>query len=56
MSEIRSNLISNATTILKSYKQVNVKDRKMIMETVKALLIIAKDNFMQEYELSRKNP
>ena len=56
MGEIRSNLISNATTILKSYKQVDVKDRKMIMATVKALLIVAKDNFMQEYELSRKNP
>lgn len=50
-AELRSNWLSNAKIILNSYKLVDPESKKMISETISALLKISKNNFIEEHKI-----
>lgn len=54
-AQLRDGWLSNAKTLLQSYRMIEPEDRKMIIETLSALLKIAKDNLMEEYKNGSKS-
>lgn len=50
-SQLKNNWISNAVVLLKSYKLVDQESKQMIIETLRALLKIVKDNFFEEHPI-----
>lgn len=53
-TELKTNWLSNARVLLKSYKQVDPESKKMILQTLSALFRIVKDNFFEERSNLRK--
>lgn len=49
VAQLKNDWLLNAKTLLKSYRMVDIEDRKMIFATLSALLKIAKDNFAEEH-------
>lgn len=47
LAELKKHWFSNARTLLNSYKLIDAESKKMIMETLSALLKIVKDNWIE---------
>jgi len=54
-SELKRNWFSNAKILLKSYRLIDQESKEMIVETLSALIKIAKDNFFEEYPRPKSN-
>lgn len=52
-SELKTNWLSHAAVLFKSYKLVDSESKKMVLQTLSALFKIVKDNFFEERALPK---
>ena len=55
ISELKQSLIKNAKTIIESYKQIDKKDKKMIITTMTEFFRVFKENIKDRYKSKAKN-
>ena len=53
MSELKQSSIKNAKTIIETYKQIDTKDKKMIIATITEFFRIFKENLKDQYKNKR---
>ncbi len=49
--DLKEAWFANAKILFKSYRMLSAEDRKMVLETLSALIKIGKDNFVEEHPI-----